>query len=112
MTGGGRGQPKPARPAGTTDQGLAQERTTLAWTRSSIAFAAMGVAILKQRPVIGAPLLVLSAVIWTAGRARRRPGLAGLAPRRVVFITICVTVVGLIALAIALAGPSPRGFHF
>jgi len=95
----------------SSDRGLARERTTLAWTRSSIAFAAMGVAILKQRPVIGAPLLILSAVIWTAGRARRRPQLAGLAPRRVLFVTISVTVIAVIALVIALAGPSPRGLH-
>ena len=67
-------------PAGTTpagqeppddieyaDPGLARERTELAWTRTAIAFAALGAALLKYRPVAGLLVLVLSAVVWRLG---------------------------------------------
>jgi uncharacterized membrane protein YidH (DUF202 family) len=92
------------------DPGLARARTGLAWTRSSIAFAAIGVAILKLRPVIGVPVLILSAVIWSIGRMPRSPGLAGAAPRRVLTVAISVTIIALIALALAFAGHSD-GLH-
>jgi uncharacterized membrane protein YidH (DUF202 family) len=93
------------------DPGLARERTKLAWTRSSVSFAAIGVLILKTRPLIGAPLLILSAVIWSIGMTRRTPGLAGFAPKRVLFVTICVIVIAAVALTIALAGHSPHGLR-
>lgn len=92
------------------DPGLARARTGLAWTRSSISFAAIGVAILKFRPVIGVPVLILSAVIWSIGRMPRSPGLAGAAPRRVLAVAISVTVIALIVLALTFAGHS-TGFH-
>jgi len=93
------------------DPGLARERTRLAWTRSSISFAAIGVLILKSRPLIGASLLILSAVIWSIGLTRRKPGRAGVAPKRVLFVMICVLVVAAAALTIALAGHSPHGLR-
>src|SRR5262249_10215098 len=37
--------------------GLASERTDLAWTRSAVAFVALGAAILKIRPVVGFPVM-------------------------------------------------------
>ncbi len=92
------------------DPGLARARTGLAWTRSSISFAAIGVAILKFRPVIGVPVLILSAVIWSIGRMPRTRGPAGEAPRRVLTVAVSVTVVALTALALAFAGHS-KGLH-
>jgi hypothetical protein len=103
------GEPSPdSRPP---DPGLARERTSLAWTRSAIAFAAIGAAITKTRPLVGAPLLLFSAVIWLIGRSRRTPGLAGLAPRRVLTVAISVTVVAVAALVIVLAEQSAPGLH-
>jgi lysylphosphatidylglycerol synthetase-like protein (DUF2156 family) len=93
------------------DPGLARERTKLAWTRSSVSFAAIGVLILKTRPLIGAPLLILSAVIWSIGLMRRTPSLAGVAPKRVLFVTICVLVVAAVALTLALADHSSHGLR-
>lgn len=93
------------------DPGLARERTKLAWTRSSISFAAIGVLIGKTRPLIGAPLLILSAAIWSIGLMRRTPGLAGVAPKRVFFVMICVLVIAAVALVLALAGHSPHGLR-
>jgi len=102
------GPPQGGRPP---DSGLARERTSLAWTRSAIAFAAIGAAITRTRPLVGAPLLVFSAVIWLIGRSRRTPGLAGLAPRRVLTVAISVTVVAIAALIISLAEQSAPGLH-
>lgn len=102
------GPPPDGRPP---DPGLARERTSLAWTRSAIAFAAIGAAITKTRPVVGIPLLVFSAVIWIIGSSRRTPGRAGLGPRRVLTVTISVTAVAIAALVIALAEQSAPGLH-
>jgi len=93
------------------DPGLARERTKLAWTRSSVSFAAIGVLILKTRPLVGAPLLILSAVIWSIGLVRRRPGLAGVAPKRVLFVAICVLVIAAAALVLALTAHSSHGLR-
>ena len=93
------------------DPGLARERTRLAWTRSSISFAAIGVVILKDRPVIGVPVLILSAVIWTTGRWPRAQGRAGVARKRIVFVTVCVITVAIAALTMALAGPPSHGLR-
>lgn len=93
------------------DPGLARERTSLAWTRSAIAFAAIGAGITKTRPLVGAPLLVFSAVIYVIGRSRRTPDLAGLAPRRVLTVAISVTVVAVAALIIALIEQKAPGLH-
>lgn len=86
------------------DPGLARERTRLAWTRSSISFAAIGVVLLKDRPVLGAPVLILSAVIWSIGRWPRRPGRGGAARKRILFVSVCVSTIAVAALIIALAG--------
>jgi uncharacterized membrane protein YidH (DUF202 family) len=102
---------KPPPDSRPPDPGLARERTSLAWTRSAIAFAAIGAAITKTRPLVGAPLLVFSAVIWVIGRSRRTPDLAGLAPRRVLTVAVSVTVVAVAALIIALAEQSAPGLR-
>jgi uncharacterized membrane protein YidH (DUF202 family) len=100
-----------AEDAEDADPGLARERTRLAWTRSSISFAAIGAVILKYRPVVGVPVLLLSGLIWTVGRMPRTHGEGGVARRRVLFVAICVTIVAAAALAIALAGHSAHGLR-
>jgi uncharacterized membrane protein YidH (DUF202 family) len=91
-----------------TDPRLAQERTDLAWVRTAIGFAALGGAILKVSPVLGFPVLAMSALVWMIGRVARRdggPG-AGGGERRglLLMITIAVTVVSIVALVVALVG--------
>jgi uncharacterized membrane protein YidH (DUF202 family) len=83
------------------DPGLARERTELAWTRTAIAFAALGAAILKYRPVIGLPVLVLSAVVWRLGRLPATARAADVRDRRLLLIT--VTTVGVSAVALVLS---------
>ena len=50
----------PARAAEDFDPGLARERTRLAWTRTAIAFAAVGAALLKSHLVAGLTVLGLA----------------------------------------------------
>lgn len=65
------------------DEGLAAERTELAWSRSGVAIMACGVVIAKglpeisgvpSRPITGGLILVLGLVTWGLGlqSARRR----------------------------------------
>jgi uncharacterized membrane protein YidH (DUF202 family) len=58
------------------DPGLAAERTELAWGRSALSLIACGVAIFRGaesitgyegRPVVGIVVLVLGALVWSAG---------------------------------------------
>jgi uncharacterized membrane protein YidH (DUF202 family) len=92
------------------DPGLARARTELAWTRSSIAFAALGAAILKFRPALGAPILVFSVVVWSVGHVKREE--AGTAGRRVLLVTVAITLLAVVAAVLAILGNSWHGIRF
>jgi uncharacterized membrane protein YidH (DUF202 family) len=89
---------------------LAGERTDLAWTRSAIAFIALGAAILKIRPVVGFPVIGLGAAIWLLPHVSPRHG-RRLASRRTLLVTIAVTTLAALSLALTLAGPPSRGLR-
>lgn len=101
--------PEPAPDLEETDPGLAHERTELAWTRSSISFAALGVLILKFRPAVGVPILVFSAVVWSVGRMPRTR--SGSASRRVAMVTVAITTLAVVALVLTIAGHSTPGIR-
>jgi uncharacterized membrane protein YidH (DUF202 family) len=85
----------PGDPSGP-DPGLARERTSLAWTRTAISFAAVGGVVLKKDVAPGLILLALAPVIWWLGRlAYGRPG-------KFKVITVTIVGVALVALAVAL----------
>lgn len=92
-----------------TDPGLARERTSLAWTRTAISFAALGGTALKTTAPAGALVLAMSAVVWGLGRiSRHPPGRENPRWNRHLLITLTVTLVSLVALAVVLlAGNSP-----
>ncbi len=90
---------------------LARERTDLAWTRSSLAFFALGVAVMKFRPLIGIPLLVFSAIGWVLSRRPSRPDWDGAHSRRLRLVALSVTALAVVVLILILAGPASRGLR-
>jgi uncharacterized membrane protein YidH (DUF202 family) len=78
------------------DPGLARERTTLAWTRTAVSFAAVGGAVLKKELISGLILLAFAYVIWELGRLSHHR----LVQLRVVTATIVAA--SLLALAVSL----------
>ncbi len=80
---------------------LARERTNMAWTRTAIAFAATGAAILKNHLIAGLVVLALGVVTW-AMRLAFPPAIDDESrPRRLLLVTITVTAVGVVALVVA-----------
>jgi uncharacterized membrane protein YidH (DUF202 family) len=80
------------------------ERTRLAWTRTAIAFVALGAAMLKWSPLAGGLVLALSVPVWAAGRGTRLPSRS---PRGLLLVTVMVVLVALVALLISLLRPGP-----
>ncbi|MEO7398191.1 MAG: DUF202 domain-containing protein [Ilumatobacteraceae bacterium] len=102
------------------DPGLAAERTELAWGRSALSLFACGAVVAKggllrmdgaERPIVGAVLLFLGAVVWLAGlplarqRAMAASGIAGARrparERELAPVAIGTAIVGLAALFVA-----------
>ena len=94
-----------------TGPGFARERTDLAWMRNSIAFLAVGITILKFRPVVGIAVLAIGVVVWVMGRLLRTGGRESMASRRVVLVTVAVNALAVVALVLTLASPSSRGLR-
>jgi uncharacterized membrane protein YidH (DUF202 family) len=90
------------------DPGLARERTRLSWTRTALAFAAVGAAMLKREVIPGLIVLATTPLIYAAGRlashARPRPG-------RLLVVTLTVTAVAVLAVIIAFVGRAPTSLH-
>ena len=82
-------------------------RTSLAWTRTAVAFAAIGGAMLKVSPVAGFVVLVLSLPIWAVAQRRRSTDTSASSLRRLRLVTWTVVVVAVAALAVAIFGRSP-----
>jgi uncharacterized membrane protein YidH (DUF202 family) len=92
------------------DPGLARERTRLAWARTSIAFAAVGAAVLRRELVPGLIVLTTAPLIWVVGSiaTRARPGPR---PGRLLVVTVIVTVVAVLGVVAALIGHGPASLH-
>ena len=96
---------------GTDDPGLARARTSLAWTRTALSFAAIGGIILKRELAAGFVVLALSGLVWVVGRLARVPGQVRARPGRLLVITVAVTAVAFVALMLALFGPQTGGLR-
>jgi uncharacterized membrane protein YidH (DUF202 family) len=79
-------------------------RTRLAWTRTAVAFAAIGGAMLKLSPVAGLVVLVLSLPIWAVARGNRGTDLS---LRGLRLVTVTVVIIAIAALVVAIFGRSP-----
>ena len=93
------------------DPGLARERTDLAWTRTAISFAALGIAVLKSNPLAGVPILVFSGVIWLLGRLSSEPGESRTVARRALLTTVAIAALAVAALVITLLGRGAAGLR-
>ena len=98
--------------------GLAQERTSLAWTRTAIAFAALGGVVLKDNVITGLVILAVAPVIWQLGRVTKggAPGAGDRLPvvpvmgaTRLFIIAATIAAVALLCLVIAIFGKSVPG---
>ena len=77
------------------DPGLARARTSLAWTRTALSFAAIGGVVLKKDVIVGLIILAVVPVIWQLGRlAQDHPG-------RLKLVTAAIVAIALVALAVA-----------
>ena len=78
----------------------------MAWTRTAMACAAVGGAILKRNVPIGVAVLAMSPLIWASGRL---PGKGSVArPRRLLLITVAIVAVAAAALVVAFLTPGPH----
>jgi len=79
------------------DPGLVRARTSMAWTRTALSFAAVGVVLLKRDVAAGLIVLATVPVIWQLGRlTHHRPG-------RLKLVTVTIVAVALVALLIAVS---------
>lgn len=85
------------------DPGLARERTSLAWTRTAISYAALGGAVLKVSLAPGLVIVLLAPVAWGIGRLRR-PG-----AQRLWLIMASIVLVALVSLGVVLASHGASG---
>jgi Domain of unknown function (DUF202) len=89
------GQPAPG-PSGQRDPGLARERTSLAWTRTAISFAAVGGVVLKRDIIAGLILLAVAPAVYLVGRlAYSRPGKLKLVTATIVAVAVVALVVSI-----------------
>jgi uncharacterized membrane protein YidH (DUF202 family) len=95
------------------DPGLARERTSLAWTRTAISFAALGGVVLKANVITGLIILAVAPVIWQLGRvsrgSRSAADLSSVGAARLLLISVVIVAVALLCLVIAILGKSVPG---
>ncbi|HMG62395.1 MAG TPA: DUF202 domain-containing protein [Streptosporangiaceae bacterium] len=96
----------PPRGAEDFDPGLARERTRLAWTRTAIAFAAVGAAVLKTHLVAGLTVLGLAGIVWGLRQLFRDRAVSGSQRARLLGVTLTVVAVALVALVLSFVGHS------
>ncbi len=78
-----------------SDPGAARARTSLAWTRTALSFAAVGVVVLRKDIVAGLIILAAAPAIWRLGHLTHdRPG-------RLKLVTATIVAISLVALAVA-----------
>jgi uncharacterized membrane protein YidH (DUF202 family) len=82
-------------------------RTMLAWTRTAIAFAAIGGAMLRVSPLAGLAVLAMSVPIWAVVRRASRAARAMSSVHELRLVTVTVVLVALAALTIAIFGHGP-----
>jgi uncharacterized membrane protein YidH (DUF202 family) len=95
------------------EAGAAHERTSLAWVRTALSFAALGGAMLKVNVITGLIILAVGPVIWQLGRVSRGgeqgAGLPAIGATRLFIIAVSIVAVALLCLIVAIFGKSVPG---
>ena len=73
------------------DPGLARERTSLAWTRTALSFAAVGGVTLEKDVIAGLVIMCLAPAVWQLGRLTHH------LPGSLQLITATIVAVALVA---------------
>jgi uncharacterized membrane protein YidH (DUF202 family) len=93
--------------------GLARERTSLAWTRTAISFAALGGVVLRVNVATGLIVLAIAPVIWQLGRVTRSGApeteLPVVGATRLFIIAVSIAAVALLCLVVAILDRSAPG---
>jgi uncharacterized membrane protein YidH (DUF202 family) len=93
--------------------GLARERTSLAWTRTAISFAALGGVVLRANVVTGLIILAIAPAVWRLGYVTRggaeRTDPSAIGQVRLLLITASIVLITLLCLAIAVFGKADPG---
>jgi uncharacterized membrane protein YidH (DUF202 family) len=94
------------------DPGLARQRTRLAWVRTTIAFAALGGAVLKMNVTAGIVVLALTPLVILTGHlsGHEVPGRPLARHLLVTAVAITAVAVGVLLLVLLGSGHSP-GYH-
>ena len=83
------------------DPGLARARTSLAWTRTALSFAAVGAVVLKADVVPGLVILAAAPIVWRLGRLPShgvyRIGRLKLITATIVAVSVAAMIVALLA---------------
>ena len=94
------------------DPGLGEERTRLAWVRTAISFAAVGVALLKVDVALGVVVLAMVPLIWLTGRRMAWHSPHGEnRPRMLLLIAVGIAAIAIVVLVIVLIRGNSPGFH-
>jgi uncharacterized membrane protein YidH (DUF202 family) len=80
------------------DPGLARARTSLAWTRTALSFAAVGGVVLKEDLIPGLLIMAAAPAVWQLGRLDHHH------PGRLRLVTATIVAVAMVALAITVIG--------
>jgi|SRR5579875_1024718 len=94
------------------DPGLARQRTRLAWVRTTIAFAALGAAVLKTNIPAGIAALAMTPLVALTGHLSRHsvPGRAR--PGHLLLTAVAITAVAVAVLVLVLLGYGRSlGYH-
>jgi uncharacterized membrane protein YidH (DUF202 family) len=94
------------------DPGLARQRTHMAWIRTTIAFAALGFAVLKTDIPAGIAVLAMTPLVWVSSHLAKHdvPGRARPVHLLAIAVTITSVALGVLLLVLLGHGRSP-GFH-
>lgn len=82
--------------------GLARERTQLAWSRTVIAFAAVGGALLRTNVAGGLTVVGMGVLVWGLCRILPRAAAPDSQAVRLLIVTAGVTLVSLVALGVVI----------